>query len=153
MQGLMQILKNRMSREIGLVSCVKTKRDEPAPPKDLYTSDYFEKMRGYAEQHHDDWWILSAKHGLLDPNGDPIEPYDETLSGASKKRKQEWSEEVAKELKDEGLLSEDVTLVFHAGQDYYEELLSLIQTTGLSIEIPTEGLSIGKTLSWYKESI
>jgi hypothetical protein len=47
-----------MSEQIGLVSCVKTKRDEPATPKDLYTSDYFEKMRAYAEQHHGEWWIL-----------------------------------------------------------------------------------------------
>jgi len=44
-----------MTREIGLVSCVKTKQDKPATPKNLYMSDYFEKMRSYAEQYHDDW--------------------------------------------------------------------------------------------------
>lgn len=72
-----------MTREIGLVSCVKSKQDEPAPPADLYTSDYFEKMRGYAEKHHDEWYILSAKHDLLEPDGDPIAPYDETLRSFS----------------------------------------------------------------------
>jgi len=87
----------------GLVSCVKSKKDEPATPKALYTSDYFQKMRAYAEQHHDDWWILSAKHGLLDPDGDPIKPYDETLSGAKKARKQEWAEMVVEQLENEGL--------------------------------------------------
>ena len=87
-----------MSREVGLVSCVKTKRDEPAPPKNLYTSAYFEKMRSYAEQYHDDWWILSAKHGLLDPDGEPIEPYDETLSGAKVAKEREWSVQVAEQL-------------------------------------------------------
>lgn len=71
-----------MKRKVALVSCVKTKRDEPAAPRNLYISSYFQKMRDYAEQNYDDWWILSAKHGLLDPDGDPIEPYDETLSGA-----------------------------------------------------------------------
>lgn len=35
-------------------------------------------MRTYADREHDAWWILSAKHGLVDPDGDPIEPYDET---------------------------------------------------------------------------
>lgn len=64
-----------MTSEIGLISCVKTKRDEPATPKDLYASDYFEKMRSYAEQYHDDWWILSAKHGLPNPDDEPIKPY------------------------------------------------------------------------------
>jgi len=139
--------------EIGLVSCVKTKRDEPTTPKDLYTSPYFEKMRSYAEQHHDDWWILSAKHGLIDPDGDPIEPYDETLSGARVARKREWSEEVVDQLGKQGLLFEDVTLVVHAGKDYYGELLPLIEDSGVAIEIPTEGLAIGETQAWYKERL
>lgn len=139
--------------EIGLVSCVKTKREEPATPRDLYTSDYFEKMRSYAEQYHDDWWILSAKHGLLDPDGEPIEPYDETLSGARVVKKREWAEEVAEELDEQGLLSEGITLVIHAGKDYYEELLPLIEDRDVSVEIPTEGLGIGGKKSWYKERL
>jgi hypothetical protein len=142
-----------MSKEIGLVSCVKSKRGEPATPKELYTSDYFQKMRTYSEQHHDDWLILSAKHGLLDPDGDPIEPYDETLSGARKTRKREWAEKVAEQLEDKGLLRDGVTLVLHAGKDYYGELLPLIEDTGVSIEIPTEGLYIGEKLRWYKEQM
>ncbi|MDS0221038.1 hypothetical protein NDI54_06720 [Haloarcula sp. S1AR25-5A] len=142
-----------MSREIGLVSCVKTKRDEPVTPKDLYTSPYFEKMRAYAERFHDDWWILSAKYGLLDPDGEAIAPYDETLSGARVVKKREWAERVAEEMEQEGLLSGDVTLVFHAGKDYYEELLPLIKSRDVTIEIPTEGLGIGEKQSWYKERL
>ncbi|EMA30334.1 hypothetical protein C444_10639 [Haloarcula japonica DSM 6131] len=142
-----------MTREVGLVSCVKTKRDEPTIPKDLYTSDYFEKMRSYAEQYHDDWWILSAKHGLIDPDGEPIEPYDETLSDARVAKKREWAEQVAEQLDEQGLLSEDVTVVFHAGKDYYVELLSLIEDSRVTIEIPTEGLGIGEKQAWYKERL
>lgn len=142
-----------MTREIGLVSCVKTKRNEPTTPKDLYTSSYFEKMRSYAEHYHDDWWILSAKHGLLDPDGEPIEPYNETLSGARVATKREWAEQVTEQLDEEGLLSEEVTLVLHAGKDYYEELLPLIEEVGVSIEIPTEGLFIGEKKAWYNERI
>ncbi len=141
-----------MTREIGLVSCVKTKQDRPAKPRDLYTSDYFQKMRSYAEENHDEWWILSAKHGLLDPDGPPVEPYDETLTGASVAKKRDWAEEVYQELEEAGLLTSDVQLVFHAGQDYYSELLPKIRNLeGVSVEIPTEGLSIGETLSWYKQ--
>jgi hypothetical protein len=142
-----------MTREIGLVSCVKTKKGEPAIPKSLYTSDYFEKMQAYAEQHHDDWWILSAKHGLLDPDGDHIEPYDETLSGARVAEKREWSERVAEQLKEEELLSDDVTLVLHAGKDYYEELLPLIEEASVMVEIPTEGLTIGERMAWYNDRL
>ncbi|MBX0303724.1 DUF6884 domain-containing protein [Haloarcula salinisoli] len=142
-----------MSQEIGLVSCVKTKRDEPDAPRNLYTSPYFEKMRDYAEQNHDEWWVLSAKHGLINPDADPIEPYDETLSGARVAKKREWAERVAKQLDGQGLLFEDVTLVLHAGKDYYDELLPLIESAGVTIEIPTEGLAIGEKQAWYKERL
>lgn len=142
-----------MNREIGLVSCVSTKRHEPATPKDLYTSDYFEKMQAYAEQYHDDWWILSAKHGLLNPEGEPIEPYDKTLSGSRVAEKREWAEKVVEQLEQEGLLAEEVTLVIHAGKDYYEELLPLIEDTDVSIEIPTEGLDLFEKKAWYNERI
>jgi hypothetical protein len=142
-----------MTREIGLVSCVKTKRDHPTIPKDLYTSSYFEKMREYAERTHDDWWILSAKHGLLDPDGDPIEPYEATLTSATVAEKKAWAETVVDQLDGVGLLTTDVTLVFHAGKDYYEELLPLIREQVEAIEIPTEGLAIGETLAWYNNRL
>jgi hypothetical protein len=51
------------------------------------------------------------------------------------------------------LLANDITLVFHAGKDYYEELLRLIEDTGISIEIPTEGLQIGEKMAWYNRQI
>jgi len=142
-----------MTREIGLVSCVKTKRDEPTVPKDLYTSDYFKKMRTYAEQYHDDWWILSAKHGLLDPDGEPIEPYDQTLSGAKVSERREWSKQIAEQVDEEDLLSDGITLILHVGKDYYEELSPLIRDSGANVEIPTEGLYIGEKKAWYKERI
>jgi hypothetical protein len=142
-----------MAREIGLVSCVKSKRDEPALPADLYTSDYFEKMREYAESHHNEWYILSAKQGLLEPDGDPIAPYDETLRHFSKAEQREWAQRVKEQMDDAGLLNQDVTLVVHAGKDYYEELLPLVEDDIESVEIPTEGLAIGKTKAWYKENI
>lgn len=139
--------------EIGLVSCVKTKREEPTTPKNLYTSTYFEKMRTYSEQYHDDWRILSAKHGLLNPDDDPIEPYDETLTSSTKEEKREWSERVAQQLEDEGLLSGDITLVLHAGMDYYGELLPLLNKTSVTVEIPVEGLPIGERMAWYNEQL
>ncbi len=141
-----------MTVEIGFVSCVKGKQDCPAKPRDLYTSDYFNKMQSYAEEEHDEWWILSAKHGLLDPEGPPIEPYDETLTGARVAKERDWAEKVYQELEEAGLLKPGVHLVFHAGQDYHEELLPKIRNVeDVSVEIPTEGLSIGEKLSWYKQ--
>lgn len=138
--------------EIGLVSCTKSKREQAAQPADLYMpSTYFRKARAYAEAHHDRWYILSAKHHLLGPAGPPIEPYDETLNGAPVERKREWAAMVFDQLDESGILDDGHRLVFHAGRDYYSELLPLLEDTAVAVEIPTEGLQFGETLAWYND--
>jgi hypothetical protein len=103
--------------EIGLVSCTKTKRDEPAPPEDLYEpSALFRKVRAYCRATHDEWYVLSAKHGLLEPEGPQIEPYDETLTTAPVQERREWASEVADDLDAAGLLTSNTSLVIHAGK-------------------------------------
>lgn len=94
--------------EIGLVSCTKSKREQAAKPANLYMeSAFFQKAREYVEANHDSWYVLSAKHHLLDPDGPPIEPYDETLSGASVNTKREWSRTIYDQLQREELLADD----------------------------------------------
>jgi len=140
--------------EVGLVSCTKSKRDQVAEPCNLYMeSAFFRKAREYVETNHDRWYILSAKHHLLDPHGPPIEPYDETLSGAPVDRKREWSRTVYDQLQEEGLLADGNRLVFHAGRDYYDELLPLLEDTPVDSETPTDGLQFGETLAWYNEHL
>ncbi|CQR50907.1 DUF6884 domain-containing protein [Haloferax massiliensis] len=138
--------------EVGLVSCTKSKRDEPAVPRLLYDeSPYFRKAREYCERHHDDWLVLSAKHHVLDPDGPPISPYEQTLTTANVETRREWAREVTADLEERGLLDEDVTLVIHAGKAYYEELLPLLDPHPVEIHIPTAGLMFGETLAWYNE--
>ena len=140
--------------EVGLVSCTKSKREEAAKPRDLYLeSAFFRKARQYVEANHDAWYILSAKHHFLDPDRDPIKPYDETLSGASVDTKQEWAETVFKQLRAEGLLADGNQLVFHAGRDYHEELTPLLSEASVEFTVPTDGLQFGETLAWYNDRI
>ena len=49
-------------------SSVKAKRTFAAPASDLYTSQLFRALRGYAIGHADAWYVLSAEHGLLRPD-------------------------------------------------------------------------------------
>jgi hypothetical protein len=140
--------------DIGFVSCTKSKCEQAVPPADLYMeSAFFRKAREYAEANHDSWYILSAKYHLLDPVGPAIEPYDETLSGASVDKKREWSQIIYEELQGKGLLTEGNRLVFHAGRDYYDGLLPLLDEASIQIETPTDGLQFGETLAWYNERI
>lgn len=139
--------------EIGLVSCTKSKQDRPQPPQDLYTeSTFFKKARGYCEANHDQWYILSAKHHLLAPDGPPIEPNNETLSGALVAKRREWAETTVEEMRSKGLFENDPTLVIHAGKDYYEELLPRLPDN-VSVRIPTEGLAQGEILAWYNDHL
>ncbi|MDZ5810357.1 hypothetical protein U4E84_03185 [Halorubrum sp. AD140] len=140
--------------EVGLLSCTKSKREQAAEPADLYMpSTFFQKAREYVEANHDRWYILSAKHHLLDPAGPPIEPYDGTLSGTRVARKREWAKTVYGQLEAEGLLGDGNRLVFHAGRDYYSELIPLLEDKPVDVEIPTDGLKFGETLAWYNEHL
>ncbi|ELY99560.1 hypothetical protein C480_19854 [Natrialba aegyptia DSM 13077] len=58
-----------------------------------------------------------------------------------------------KELKAADLLKSDVTLVFHAGKAYYEELLPLLEDHDVTVQIPVDGLLIGERLKWYNRQI
>jgi hypothetical protein len=55
-----------------LLGCVKTKRDHRAKARDLYCSPLWRARRSYAEANGPPWLILSAKHGLVEPNRDSI---------------------------------------------------------------------------------
>lgn len=140
--------------EVGLVSCTKKKRESPSRPRELYQpSSLFQKASQYAEANHDQWYVLSAKHGLLLPEGDIIDPYDETLSDLSKEDRQAWADTVIEDLSEKNLLDDDVEFILHAGKDYYEPLLPRFDSAGVSYQIPTEGLKLGETLGWYHDQL
>ena len=148
------ITLSKVTMEIGLVSCTKQKREQPSTPANLYApSAYFRKMRDYCEENHKRWYVLSAKHGLLEPDGESIEPYDETLRDASIDEKRVWADEVFEQLQTQEQLDENTIFVIHAGRDYYSELLPLLDDTNVTVEIPTEGLGLGEKMAWYNDRI
>jgi hypothetical protein len=64
-------------RRIGLVGCVKDKAQVALPARDLYRSTLFAGRRRFVGRTCDDWWILSAEHGLVHPD-DVLEPHPGT---------------------------------------------------------------------------
>ena len=75
---------------IGLVSCVKSKLARPAPARDLYTSALFRGARCSVERSCGRWFILSALHGLVGPD-EVLEPYEKTLTTATRDERRRWS--------------------------------------------------------------
>lgn len=128
-----------------LVGCGDAKADEPRKAKDLYTSNYFGLKRQYAEEYGDEWAILSAKYGLLDPEAE-IEPYDVSADDVDVG---EWGVAVAEYLPDVN----DTTVILLAGPDYSEEVEGTLFMYGADVETPTEGKKIGERMSWLSEQL
>ena len=134
---------------VGLVGCVKSKARRATRAKDLYQSPLFAGGRAAVEENCDRWFILSAKHGLLDPD-ETIEPYDETLGAFPVASRRQWSRRVTRQLHETLGSFDGVAFEVHAGRNYYEYgLRSALVEAGATVEIPPEGLSLGPRLAYY----
>ena len=136
---------NKRIIKIALIACVKTKSPLPAPARVLYTSQLFKKSVEWAEINCDDWFVLSAKYGLVSPNT-RLRPYDKTLKSATKRHKVVWAKKVFTQIKEKGLLPKKVQFCWLAGRDYKEPLATLLRE--FSQADPMEGLDYFKRLSW-----
>lgn len=139
------------SADVVLVGCVKSKLGHAAAAKDLYVSDYFAKMRAYAEASRLPWFILSAEHGLIDPE-QWLEPYERYLADAPTDYRRAWGERVARQLEAAmGPLS-GLVIEVHAGAAYVESVRPALGARGARVVDPLHGLSLGRRLSWYGQS-
>jgi hypothetical protein len=120
-------------RTMILIQCTNSKRSEAAKAKNLYDeSDYFRKMRKYAEATGEMWFILSAKHGLVDPET-VIEPYD--AFGLSEDQAKEIATEVAQQ-------TEYVEII--AGKKYTNPLTPELEKHGIDVLELCRGMGIGE---------
>lgn len=137
---------------VGLVGCVKSKKLEPAPARELYISHLFRGRRAYVERTCDRWFILSARHGLVEPD-QVLAPYDEALKDAPVRRRRQWSQDVLTELQarlgDLGVHEFEL----HAGAVYRDHGLEEgLRRAEARVDVPARGLSMGPQLRFYKRS-
>jgi hypothetical protein len=134
-----------------VVGCVGQKvwsKDPSAVPLQpaamAYASPLFRKSRAYAERRGDSWVILSAKYGFLQP-GEMIQDYNETFNrkslGLVDAVTLKW--QVA-----EMGLDRYATVVVLAGCKYAMRVRQAFEGTGVTIEDPMQGLTLGKRLRW-----
>jgi cytoplasmic iron level regulating protein YaaA (DUF328/UPF0246 family) len=147
---MISLLGEKMVRKIAFVSCVSKKADQPQPARDLYISDWFKKASRYAEKTSDQWYILSAKHGILEPDKE-IAPYEKTLNDMGVDQRRSWAADVARQL--EEVLQAGDQVILLAGQRYREFLLEPLRILGCDVKIPMRGMRIGEQLSWLKEQL
>ena len=60
-------------KSIFLIVCSESKASRSLPASEMYRSEGFKLSRALADGCADEWFIVSGKHGLLNPN-DVIDP-------------------------------------------------------------------------------
>lgn len=148
-------LRNRTATDLILVGCVKSKIKTAAEvrAKDLYDSPLWKCRRKYAERFGGSWYILSAKHGFLDPEK-KIETYDSTMTGMNAAERIEWSNRVFGSIRREFDLRGKVVEI-HAGKSYAESgLEKRLRAAGAVVHWPLKRVrGVGLQCAWYRECL
>lgn len=142
MNMLMIAQKEAMKKTIVLVACCGSKLDRPAKTKDIYQSQLFKKSKLWAEQNSDEWFILSAKHGLLHPEN-MIKPYDKTLNDLSLYERKRWDDSIRSKLRP----WKNDRIIVLAGNNYCSWI-----DEGFDVQRPMAGMGIGQQLAWLKKN-
>lgn len=126
-----------LTSRIGLVACCGQKLDGSHSAGAIYQSALFLKSKQWVLDHCQQWFILSAKYGLLAPDT-MIESYNLTLNTMSAPARREWAARVREQLAPHA----GARFVVLAGERYCAAL------DGLDVERPLRGLGIGEQLAW-----
>lgn len=132
-----------------LLGCVSQKGTQPVPARDLYISPLWRKRRSYAETTGKPWMILSAEHGLVDPD-EVVAPYGRYLESQPRQYREHWSHSTAEAVIGAAREMEAKTIELHAGSTYLDYgFISALERAGFSVTRPLLGLRIGEQLAWY----
>ena len=103
----------------------------------LFRSDGFARAREHAVHSRLPWFVLSAKHGLLDPD-DVISPFEVQIDDQSAAYRTAWGEWVVAQLADRVQL-DGVTVEVHGGVDFAQPLRQPLTRRGAVLDIPLPG--------------
>ena len=132
--------KPASTRPLYLIACSGSKLETHAKARDLYTGQAFRFAMTAAERAGADVLILSALHGLVDPDA-WLSPYNVTLSDMTATDRAAWATRTAAEL--EPHRGRDIVVL--AGQHYAAALEGFPNVTR-----PLAGLGIGQQLAALK---
>lgn len=138
------------STTVYLVSCVGKKRTTPAHARELYSSDWFVKARDYVEGTRSPWFILSAERGLVPPDL-ILAPYERTLNTMSAPERRAWAARVKAQM--ETSLPAAERIIVLAGLRYREYLMDYLRQRAKIVEVPMEGLTIGRQLHYLADAL
>lgn len=133
-------------KNVFIIACCYKKLDKKAEAKDLYISNLFKASRSLAESYPvSEWWIVSAKYGLVHPN-QVIEPYDLGLGSMAKKDRERWGayvrRDIVRRVKNPG------KIVLLCGEDYTRHIIDGAKVLTKKVYVPLKGLALGEQVKW-----
>jgi hypothetical protein len=105
----------------------------PRPAAELFESPGFVAARERAARSGHRWFVVSARHGLLDPD-DVVGPFDDQLGDRSLGYRVAWGEWVAAQLAERMWLS-GVVVEVHGGVDFAQPLRQPLGRRGAGVEL------------------
>ncbi|MBA7653527.1 hypothetical protein ES703_61377 [subsurface metagenome] len=136
-------------RTIYIIACSKEKKQFEAAARDLYVSRNFKLRKKLAEAYADQWFVLSAKYGLLDRDS-VIAPYNKNLADLDKHERKQWLNNVKQKL--EPSLTENTNLVCLGDDDYFKDLSDWLVNRSVSVSIPYRHLPEEMKNTWLKQN-
>lgn len=134
-------------RTLAIVSCTGPGQSKPSRGRDHFTSPLFRELCTFAERQAGRWFLLSAAHGLVDPD-DIIMPMAAVMHRKDAAARQSWSARVIEQLAPHLAGVERILLLANARSREY--LLDFLRQDGRTVQIPLEGLSLGEQLQWLR---
>ncbi len=121
----------------------------PTIARDAYVGSPFKVNRRYAECVGDQWLILSAKYGFIDPDFVLPGPYEVTF-----KKKSSGPIDLAtlsQKIKDRRLATFDEVIGL-GGKEYRHAIETAFEGTEVELQFPFAGLPIGKAMQAAKRA-
>lgn len=152
---------------VALVGCGKAKLDRAAPARELYTGSLFRAAARWADRHADRWYVLSAKHGVVDPDN-VLDPYNYSMMDLAQSDRSGriahpgplnlWATRCRAALfstreREAARLSPGDHVVLLAGAAYTDVLVPWLTARPWTVTIsePLRGKGIGQRLRWLSE--
>lgn len=128
---------------IGIIGCGKRKGTRPTEAQYLYTGTLFTLCRRFIAKRTSRWFILSAKHGLVDP-GTIMTPYDLKVSDLTKPEIEALSAKVVRKLM--MIMKPEDEILSLASGPYTNKLIKVPNR----INQPLAGMAIGRRMQFLR---
>lgn len=130
-----------------IIGCSEKKEQKRSRAKDLYISERFILSRKICDEHTDRWLILSAKHGLLEPDKQ-VDPYDLAIDDLSNESKTNWIDAVSNKIRERSSPMKPV--VFLGDPSYFIDIYHNLFHDEITTCIPFKHLNEFHRVEWLK---